>query len=658
MSNFSWYLNRLKTMSVPEFGYRAKQYLQKRNERNNKHIIDHSKNDYNDIFNSCLQCQVDIIPEKYFEEFKDYNKLQFFGFEIDLEKPIDWHLDISSDQRFPTGFSKDINIRSDEFGSAKVVWEISRLQFLLPLCIKYIDSKDEVIPERIMEIIESWIKENPYLRGINWYSNIEVGIRLIVWYFCWNILFQSEEIKNNDKFIRFAKEKWLPSIYEHCVFGSRNPSLFSSANNHLVAEYAGLFAGSTFWKFKESKVWQNYSLKGLEKQFPLQYSQNGVNREETARYTQYISDLFLISYSIGVKNGVSFSESYKNLLYKQGEYILNLLDVNNFCLQYGDEDDGKVLVWTKDNCEDNFASILGSGTVLFGDERFKSKSKSFDLKNWLLWGSAGQKKYDEVESVQSVLSSEFYEEEGHIIFRKMEPEISGSEIYLHFDAAPLGFLSIAAHGHSDALSVALHVDGEQFLTDPGTYAYHTDKEWREYFVSAMAHNTICIDNKNQAEHAGPTLWIDHFKVRILNAYKNVSEEKVTAAHDGYKKIGCSHTRSVQFSREQDCFIIEDEIEVNSSEHIIYQPWHLNPKVEILKVNDTVFELKVKDVERYVKISLSEMLDVNIVNGQLDPILGWYSGSFLKKEKTNTILGTIKTNKIGKVKIVTQIEILR
>ncbi len=44
------------------------------------------------------------------------------------------------------------------------------------------------------------------------------------------------------------------------------------------------------------------------------------------------------------------------------------------------------------------------------------------------------------------------------------------------DAAPLGFLSIAAHGHADALSFILHVDGSPILVDPGTFMYHTHKE--------------------------------------------------------------------------------------------------------------------------------------------------------------------------------------
>ena len=45
---------------------------------------------------------------------------------------------------------------------------------------------------------------------------------------------------------------------------------------------------------------------------------------------------------------------------------------------------------------------------------------------------------------------------------------------------------------------SVHMDGYPFLVDPGTYAYHTHAEWRKYFVSTLAHNTVTINNADQA----------------------------------------------------------------------------------------------------------------------------------------------------------------
>ena len=154
-------------------------------------------------------------------------------------------------------------------------------------------------------------------------------------------------------------------------------------------------------------------------------------------------------------------------------------------------------------------------------------------KNKLLFGESGRNVFELLPSVSIEEKSEFYKQEGHFFFRKKD---SNEEIYLHFDAAPLGFLSIAAHGHADALSIILHVDGNPILVDPGTYVYHTDKEWRNYFISTLAHNTICIDHLNQALQGGPTLWLQHYRTQVANLIQTEKIESVTASHNGYNSI--------------------------------------------------------------------------------------------------------------------------
>ena len=67
------------------------------------------------------------------------------------------------------------------------------------------------------------------------------------------------------------------------------------------------------------------------------------------------------------------------------------------------------------------------------------------------------------------------------------------EIRVVADAGPLGYRSIAAHGHADALSFSLSAAGLEFLIDPGTYAYHTQERWRNYFRGTSAHNTVRLD---------------------------------------------------------------------------------------------------------------------------------------------------------------------
>ena len=652
-----WYINRLKTMSSAEILYRAKQYAQKGREKRNKKLF-HQYQDFDKIFTEAIK-HVDgaPIPVNLTTQFYHYTTFEFFGQIINLENEIDWHFDLQSGKTFPLKFSKDIDIRSGEYGNAKMVWEINRLQFLLPLAVKYRLTNDNVDLQRWMSLMKSWVSENPYLNGINWYSNIEINIRLIVWYFCWQILWVDDRLKKNDEFIRFTKEIWLPTIYDHCVFSNNNPSKYSSANNHLIAEYSGLFVASVCWPFKEAGEWRLYAKNGLEKEIINQHSENGINREEASEYIQFITDFFLIPFAIAEKHLINFSETYKTYLHNICQYIVNLLDVKGGFAKYGDEDDGKVLVVSNNPHFNNFLSILISGAILLEEKQFKKINNEFDFKNWLLWGDKGKKIYDNLENSKNELKSYFYTDVGHFIFKKTYAADFNKEIYLHFDASPLGFLSLAAHGHSDALSVILTLDGNPILVDAGTYTYHTEKNWRKYFVSTIAHNTISIDRINQAEYIGPTMWLKHYDVEILNAVQQPDVEIAIAKHSGYNRINCSHERRVEFTRERELFVITDEITVNNESHKIFQPWHLHPEVIVENINSHTFILQHPKADRKLKIELSQLLNINVIKGQTKPIMGWYSPSFLKKEPTSVFQGSVETNGSQKVILTTFLQII-
>ena len=196
-----------------------------------------------------------------------------FGKALSINQPIDFHKDIFSGKRFPEAqFSKTIDMRTDRYGSAKVVWEVNRLQFLLPLLVNYKATGDKTKLDLFVSIMTAWDEQNPYLKGLNWYSNIEVNIRLINWYWCWLLLENDATWQKEEKYASFRANIWLPLIYKHCHYSAKNPSYFSSANNHLIAEYTGLFMASTLWQFKESPKWLKKSMAGLEREILLQHS--------------------------------------------------------------------------------------------------------------------------------------------------------------------------------------------------------------------------------------------------------------------------------------------------------------------------------------------------------------------------------------------------
>jgi len=193
---------------------------------------------------------------------------------------------------------------------------------------------------------------------------------------------------------------------------------------------------------------------------------------------------------------------------------------------------------------------------------------------------------------------------------------------------------MAAHGHADALSVILSINGHCILTDPGTYSYHVSREWRDYFVSTIAHNTICIDNQNQAKHAGDTIWLDHYKCTLLSQKNGGSTESVRAEHNGYKNT--VHSREVLFDKEYNSFTIKDEIiKSGNADQECSLMFHIHPQVRIERLSPNYFLLT-----HYSGIKVTVLMEdfpyCSVINGQVNPVLGWYSDSFMKKVPSDVL----------------------
>lgn len=630
-SKLLWFINRARTISLPEWGYRIKQQLLIKREQLLPKVPEGKL------------LTVELPPAIKFADLpavSSKNDFKFFAYSVNISDPLDFHLDVSSGKSFPMSFSKKINMRSDAYGSAKVVWEVNRLQFLLPLLLDYKHTRDVTLLNRFVSIMTEWDKQNPYLKGVNWYSNIEVNIRLMNWYWCWLLLADDETFLNDESYTRFKNDIWVPLIYKHCYYSYHNPSFYSSANNHLISEYAGLFLATSLWKFKESAYWNNYARKGLEKEIALQHSSNGINKEEAAEYIQFITDFFLLSYVTAEQYGKGFSPAYKTMLSNIVNYIKEFLDIRGAFPKYGDEDDGRLILPDGDTHSNNFISILSTAAILFNNRSFKREDAEWDIKTALLTAHInGKSIWDKLPVSEYKPVSKFYKEEGHFYFK--DYTAANKEVYAHMDAASLGFLSIAAHGHADALSFTLTIDGLPVLVDPGTFTYHTHPAWRKYFVSTLAHNTITVNNKDQAQLAGPTMWLNHFKCIVEDAAINGTEAHVKASHDGYNKIGVRHRRTVKYNSSDKVFYITDEITLKQGISVdLKMPFHLHPLVSALANSNEVAISKKESNENIASLTVDPAFKWEVITAQPDEPLAWYSPSFMIKQPSSVLIGNL------------------
>jgi hypothetical protein len=81
------------------------------------------------------------------------------------------------------------------------------------------------------------------------------------------------------------------------------------------------------------------------------------------------------------------------------------------------------------------------------------------------------------------------------------------------DASPLGFGTLAAHGHLDAMHVSLWSEGEPVVIDPGTGGYYGDVALRAKLAAWEAHNgPVPVCGRSVPMRAGPFLWREHHDV--------------------------------------------------------------------------------------------------------------------------------------------------
>src|SRR5690606_40633621 len=105
------------------------------------------------------------------------------------------------------------------------------------------------------------------------------------------------------------------SIYRHCYFVMHHLSTYpSSANNHLIGELAGVLAACCTWPcWPSSAVWRRDALDGLEREIRRQTYADGVNKEQTTSYQQFVASLFIVAGLAARRFGIEVERDYWTL---------------------------------------------------------------------------------------------------------------------------------------------------------------------------------------------------------------------------------------------------------------------------------------------------------------------------------------------------------
>jgi hypothetical protein len=441
-----------------------------------------------------------------------------------------WFLDPISGQHWPgtEAYCFDVRYRhTDGFGDVKFVWEINRLQFLHVAAAVAAREEDHELGEWTFDVISAWMDANPPYRGINWTSGIELALRLVT------VAIVIAGAPNTlDLTLRHKLRSFVAA---HAYWLARYPSRYSSANNHRVAEGLGLLiAGMLIPDLPEASQWRNDGLAILDWSCTSQFHDDGVGAEQSPTYAAFT--LEMISFAL-VLRGVNGSLSHRERLIAATQFLRTLLDEAGSAPRIGDDDEGRVVAMP--NCEPRYvASIVAANASILAAPELAPPERDEHIRD-LIYGVGPAKCRATDRSAAPNICH--YPAGGYTIVRQ---DIEARRMMLVFDHGPLGFLSIAAHGHADALALWLHIDRQPVLIDAGTYLYHAGLRWRDYFRSTAAHNTLELADQSQSLAAGAFNWRHKASARIVE-FHDGDNWKIVARHDGYKRrFGVEHQRTL------------------------------------------------------------------------------------------------------------------
>lgn len=605
MADIAWLMRRLNAMSIPEVAWRLFQKrIQKSEEKRfrfNKCLVS------DELFDKKLE-GLSLDVDKMWLSFnnREYslsNSIPLLG-GYDYEKyKRAWSAGFQTESEWPDTFSYSLEYKQrDDIGDARTNWELNRhFQFAL-LAKNYYTTGDKKYLNELTKLFEDWNQKNPFLWGISWTSVMEVAIRCSNW--CYTYCF-------------LAKSNYVPKeILTHLQNGILNMtayienhySRYSSANNHLIVEaYAIGQSGVLFGNQK----WIDVAVSILTREFPLQNYSDGINKELSLHYQSFYMEAVGLLMRLFQKNSISVPENWYTWLSKMSEYLATCIGKHGEVIEFGDNDEGKIL----DLCGgfNHYQYVLGLMSCLLDEEYVDIRECCENLK----WLFTEEERADVCKKdIYIPKKSACFREGGNTIFRSDD-----ESILIGMDHAALGFGSIAAHGHADALSFQMYVDGQPIFVDPGTYIYHCDIENRNAFRRTENHNTVCIDGKDQSKMLGPFLWGKRAECELLQFEESNDKVMILASHNGYDPV--IHKRRFTFNKSNE-FEIADELSDKRETSVNFI---LSPGIHPLIENNIVtFECGKRQIK--LRFQIEQPIEVKATNKQYsshygiqEPVIG-------------------------------------
>ena len=505
------------------------------------------------------------------------HRFRLLGYDnLSFGDEIDWHLDPVHGKRAPLDpWFKIAFLDFAVVGDHKITWELNRHQHFVTLAKARLLSEDKKYVRELIAEWRSWIQANPYPLGINWGSTLEVAFRSLSWIWVDHLLSATAE------YAEFRSEL-LPALAFHGRYIERYLSTYFSPNTHLLGEAVGLFfLGVLYPQMPDAARWQDTGWKTLLQEARRQVRPDGVYFEQSLYYHVYALDFFLHARLLAERNGIEIPASYDSALERMLHVVASLAQAGP-AEGFGDDDGGRV--WNpRRNRTEQMTDPLALGAVIYS--RQFSSTRLTEEAIWL----CGEKAVAEaarskaMPQMRSLSFAETFADAGLYVISDSLPFAQTMMV----DAGPQG-VGRSGHGHADALSVRLTIDGRRWLVDSGSGVYVSQNPAdRNKFRGTGAHNTMLVDGADQAVADEPFSWTHIPTTRAENWIAGKSFTYFVGSHNGYARLAdpVVHRRHV-LKIAGGVWLIRD-VALGQAQHELEVRWHFAPDLDLRQDGGTI-----------------------------------------------------------------------
>ncbi len=426
----------------------------------------------------------------------------------------------------------------------KLIWEPGRFGWAFTLGRAYCVTGDERYPTAFWSYVEDFLDANPANLGPHWASAQEVALRLIAFVFAIRVFASSTQTSAG------RTNRLSQAITEHAA---RIPCTLAYSraqnNNHLLTEAAGLYtAGVLLPKHPSAGRWRELGWRWLNTGLQSQIAPDGAYIQHSTNYQRLMLQAALWVQAVAALDGTALPNETLNKLSLATRWLLALLDRESGQTPNLGPNDGAYILPLCACPFSDYRPVLQAASAAFLGERPFEPGPWDEMPLWLLGENPPARSGDFALQIQH---SNLYSPPS-LPYR--------SWAYLraaHFASRP---------GHADQLHLDLWWRGLNIAQDAGTYSYNSPPPWDNALAQTAVHNTVTVDGYDQMLRAGRFLFLDWAEAKIT-AHQQADDsgrtdhgawERLTAQHDGYRRLGLIHQRTVTVT-DMGVWMVEDTL---------------------------------------------------------------------------------------------------